>query len=53
MRSYDDTIREHYRSVAEKAGLSETSTMADIRTRQLETELITRFVRFEIARSES
>jgi SAM-dependent methyltransferase len=45
LKDYDQTIREHYRSVAETSGLSETSTMADMRTRQLETELITRFVR--------
>jgi sugar O-acyltransferase (sialic acid O-acetyltransferase NeuD family) len=45
VKSYDKVILDHYREVAERAGLKPSSTMADIRTRQLETELICRFVR--------
>ena len=42
---YDDTILRHYRTVANEAGDQPASTMADERTRQLETELIEDFVR--------
>ena len=45
MTDYDATIREHYASVAESAGLSATSTMADQLIRQRETEAILSFVR--------
>ncbi|HYL33461.1 MAG TPA: NeuD/PglB/VioB family sugar acetyltransferase [Stellaceae bacterium] len=45
MKSYDKVILDHYREVAEHAGLNSSATMADNRTRQLETELICRFVR--------
>jgi SAM-dependent methyltransferase len=42
--SYDEAIREHYDSVAGKAGLSCQSTMEDERLRALETEVIHRFL---------
>jgi len=45
VKSYDKIILDHYREVAKKAGLDASATMADNRTRQLETELICRFVR--------
>ncbi len=45
MRPYDQTILDHYKAVAGEAGLGANATMADSRTRQLETELIVRFVR--------
>ena len=44
MGDYDATIRDHYASVAESAGLSPTSTMADELIRQRETEAIASFV---------
>ena len=43
MAEYDGTIVEHYASVAESEGLSETSTMADKLIRQRETEAIVSF----------
>lgn len=48
MTSYDKVILDHYREVAEKVGLGATATMADVRTRQLETELIARFVHWSL-----
>ena len=42
MADYDETIKTHYKTVADQEGLLPTSTMADLRTRQLETELILR-----------
>jgi SAM-dependent methyltransferase len=39
-RTYDDAIRDHYRAEATKVGLDRTSTMADIRTRDLETQFL-------------
>lgn len=42
-RKYDETIKQHYKDVAEKSGLSPTSTMSDMVTRSLETEAIIRF----------
>ena len=44
MAEYDSHIREHYASVAESAGLSSASTMADKMIRQRETEAIESFV---------
>jgi SAM-dependent methyltransferase len=44
MSSYDSEIRRHYQSVARETGLSPASTMADLRTRELETQLIIRFL---------
>lgn len=44
MSDYDQVIREHYATVAESAGLSSTSTMADLLIRQRETEAIVSFV---------
>lgn len=44
MSNYDDVIRDHYASVAEQAGLSATSTMADQLIRHHETEAIAQFV---------
>ena len=44
MSDYDAIIKEHYASVAESAGLSSTSTMADKLIRQRETEAIESFV---------
>jgi SAM-dependent methyltransferase len=44
MNSYDDTIKEHYASVAEQAGLSSASTMADQLIRKHETDAIAQFV---------
>ncbi len=41
---YDHLVRSHYREEACKHGLSATSTMADIITRQMETETIVTFV---------
>ena len=41
---YDSAILDHYRGVAQKSGLSETSTMEDRRIRELETDFILRFV---------
>jgi 2-polyprenyl-3-methyl-5-hydroxy-6-metoxy-1,4-benzoquinol methylase len=49
VKSYDKIILDHYREVAEQTGLNPNSTMADKRTRQLETELICRFVRTALA----
>ncbi len=45
MSEYDQTIKEHYASVAESEGLAATSTMADQLIRQRETEAIEQFVR--------
>lgn len=50
MTSYDQEIRAHYAGVANEAGLSPTSTMADDRTRQLETDLILQFIELAIER---
>src|SRR5947209_8043231 len=44
MANYDNDILEHYRTVAQESNLESTSTMADLRTRSLETELIINFV---------
>ena len=44
VRDYDRVILSHYREVAQQSGRDATSTMADERTRQLETELICDFV---------
>ncbi len=44
MSDYDQTIKEHYASVAEQAGLSATSTMADRLIRKHETDAIAQFV---------
>lgn len=44
MSTYDDTIKNHYASVAEKAGLSSDSTMADKLIRRYETDAIIQFV---------
>lgn len=41
---YDKTIRDHYRAEADRHGNAASSTMADLRIRELETELILRFV---------
>jgi len=43
MRSYDQTILDHYKNEAIKNSNSSDATMADSRTRELETELITAF----------
>lgn len=43
MKDYDKVILEHYRNVAVKDGDGSGSTMADSRTRSLETDLITTF----------
>lgn len=45
MTAYDQTIKDHYASVAESDGLAATSTMADRLIRQHETEAIEQFVR--------
>ena len=42
--SYDSAIRAHYRGQAKKHGSAASSTMEDERVRQLETELVLRFV---------
>lgn len=49
-RDYDQVILSHYREVAEESGLDPASTMADQRTRQLETDLICDFVALSIDR---
>jgi SAM-dependent methyltransferase len=41
---YDSAILSHYAGVARSHGLSETSTMEDRKIRELETDLIVRFV---------
>jgi SAM-dependent methyltransferase len=43
-KDYDEVIEQHYQGVAQKQGLSSTSTMADERTRELETDAIVKFV---------
>lgn len=43
-KEYDDIIEQHYQDVAQKQGLSSTSTMADERTRKMETQAILQFV---------
>lgn len=43
MRSYDQHILDHYKSVAVEDQLSELSTMKDARTRALETQFIKQF----------
>jgi SAM-dependent methyltransferase len=43
MSAYDAAILEHYKTVAAQDGLSPSSTMADIRIRSLETELVHQF----------
>jgi len=44
MSSYNNTILNHYKSVAEKHGLNSSATMEDSRIRFLETELIVKYV---------
>jgi SAM-dependent methyltransferase len=44
LADYDEKVLSHYKNVAGNDGASPASTMADTRTRQLETELITGFV---------
>jgi SAM-dependent methyltransferase len=43
-QNYDEIIAEHYRKIAEKDGLAETSTMADTVTREKETRAILDYV---------
>lgn len=43
-KDYDEGIRQHYRGVAEKHGMSLTSTMEDEITRNFETDAIIQFV---------
>jgi len=52
VRAYDQTILDHYREVAREFGLSANATMADNRTRLLETDLIVSFVRASLIRAE-
>ncbi len=42
--AYDDIILEHYRDEAKRHGGASTSTMADVRTRKLETDFILEFI---------
>lgn len=50
MRDYDQTILEHYKKEAIKNSDSPDATMADGRTRELETELISLFFRTAVDR---
>lgn len=43
-RDYDQAIARHYEHVADTCGLDSTSTMADVVTRERETDAIVRFV---------
>lgn len=43
-RHYDDTVKAHYKAVAESDGLSSASTMADTTIRETETDIILGFV---------
>lgn len=49
-RDYDKVIRDHYQGVAKDVGLSPSSTMADERTRKLETDAIVSFVGWSLRR---
>lgn len=53
MSSYDKVILDHYQGVAKSSGLSAESTMMDLRTRELETNLLSRLYRAAIKRFES
>ena len=46
--NYDDVILKHYESEAREHGLESSSTMADVTTRQRETEWIVRFVKLAL-----
>lgn len=48
-KNYDQIIQQHYREVAKTHGLAASSTMADAKTRQSETNAIVRFVETVIA----
>jgi SAM-dependent methyltransferase len=52
VRAYDQTILDHYREVAREFGLSANATMADDRTRLLETKLIVSFFQAALIRAE-
>lgn len=52
-QNYDEIIAEHYRKVAEKEGLAETSTMADAVTREKETQAIVEYVSHFLSKRET
>ena len=53
MSDYDKVVLEHYRGVAQTAGLSSESTMMDSRIRELETKLLTKFYQNAVKHFES
>ena len=50
IRDYDQAVQRHYQNVAETAGLLSSSTMADLVTRERETQAILQFLERSLGR---